>query len=336
VPAPITVRTVCGVFVLRRDGSVVYGQVPRWAPMWAPDAVSHPGPRTWVAHRHKRLLVYRDRRLLWHSQVTGGTDDVAVGHGHVAFTVWRRYGMSLWLAPLGGLERKVAPGEEIVGWIPGGLMTQRGAELRLRNAEGHLLRSLGRVGSAIVDRGRAVILRTDGLLVRTDGWHTRQLADLRPYGVANHPWLQRLPGGVWEIQAGSKVLFLDRHGHPFAFLPDTTLDGGVAVLPDRSAVLFVQRHRASDADPGVLTVYRLDRGARVPRRLFTSRVRQLSCGEWGGLAYRRGRVLFTSSYAGSAVLDPTGRARPINLTRMIRRLLPDRRNAPAPSYVGWS
>ena len=108
VPAPVLFHTACGVFELRRDGSVVYGRSPRWAPAWAPGAISHPDPLTWVAHPHRRLAVYRDGRLLWHSHFTGGSDDVAVGHGHVAFTVWHHDGMSAWLAPIGGRERMVA------------------------------------------------------------------------------------------------------------------------------------------------------------------------------------------------------------------------------------
>ena len=79
VPAPVVLRTVCGVFELRRDGTVVYGRAKAWAPSWAPRATSHPDPRTWVAHPHRRLAVYRDGRLLWRSHLTGGTDNVAVG-----------------------------------------------------------------------------------------------------------------------------------------------------------------------------------------------------------------------------------------------------------------
>jgi hypothetical protein len=336
VPSPLLIRTVCGVFELRRDGSVVYARAPRPAPAWAPGALSHPDPHTWVAHPHKRLAVYRDGRLLWHSHVTGGSDDVAVGHGRVAFTSYRHSsGPTLWLAPLGGRERVVAFGEDVVGWIPAGLVTQRGSDLKLRTRDGRFVRTLAHSRIALPDGNRVVVLRTDGKLVRTDGWRSRTIADLRRFEMAAYPWLQRLDGGMWEVESGKRFLVLDRDGRPFGSFVGA-LAGNVVVLPDRRAVLFVLRRREDDADPGVLTVYRLDRGGSVPRRLFRSRVRELSCGEWGGLAYRDGRVLFTSSYAGFAILDPAGHVRPIDLTAFVRRLLPPRTKAAGPSYVGWA
>ncbi len=332
VPAPISLRTVCGVFELRRDGSVVYGRSPRWAPAWAPGASSHPDPQTWVAHPHRRLAVYRDGRLLWHSHFTGGTDDVAVGEGHVAFTMFRRWtGMTVWVAPIGGRERMVARKENVVGWIPAGLVTQRGSDLRLRAPDGRFLRSLATARTAFLEGDRAIVLRTDGVILRTDGWRSRTLADLRPFGMAKDPWLARLDGGLMQVTAGNRVLFLDRDGRRFASAAFAragkrdaggAIAGNVVLLPDRSAVLFVVTRRKSWKDPGVDTVYRLDRGHRVPRPLFVTRVRQLTCGDWAGLAYRRGRVLFGSNEAGIAILDPTGRARPIDLTGVSRRLLP--------------
>lgn len=346
VPAPISFRTVCGVFELRRDGSVVYGRSPRWAPAWAPGAVSHPDPNTWVAHPHRRLAIYRDGRLLWHSHFTGGTDDVAVGEGHIAFTAFRRWtGMTVWVAPIGGRERMVARKENVVGWIPAGLVTQRGSDLRLRAPDGRFLRSLATARSAFLEGARAVVLRTDGVILRTDGWRSRTLADLRPLGMTDHPWLERLDGGLMQVTAGNRVLFLDRDGRRFAsaaFARAGKRDAGGAIagnvvpLPDRSAVLFVVTRRKSWKEPGVDTVYRLERGHRVPRPLFVTRVRRLTCGDWAGLAYRRGRVLFGSNEAGIAILDPTGRARPIDLTGLSRRLLARGRYAPDNVLAVWA
>src|ERR671937_441455 len=69
VPAPVVFRTACGVFELRRDGSVVYGRTPSEVPRWAPGAISHPDPHTWVSHPNRLLAVYRDGRLPWRSHV---------------------------------------------------------------------------------------------------------------------------------------------------------------------------------------------------------------------------------------------------------------------------
>lgn len=334
VPAPVSIRTVCGLFVLRPDRSVAYGRRASWAPVWAPRASSHPAPGTWVAHPHRRLAVYRDGHLLWHSHLTGGSDSVAVGHGHVAFTVYRHTGVWLWLAQLGGVERRVAAGEEIVGWIPAGLVTQRGAELRLRADDGRLLKTIGGGRAAFVADGRVVVI-SGSRIVRTDGRHAETIVDLRRYGMSGQAWLQPIDGGLWQVQAGRRVVFLDHHGRRVAAFSRAPISGNVVVLPNRRAILFAVQERRGDDDPGTLIVYRLDRGHAAARVLYRARVRQLSCGEWGGLAYRSGRVLFTSNEAGYAILDPAGRARPIDLTAVTRRLLPRRPNPGEPSYVGW-
>ena len=351
VPAPIVFRTVCGVFELRQDGSVAYARTRPWAPAWAPGAVSHPDARTWVAHPDRLLAVYRDGRLLWRSHVTGGTDNVAVGQGHVAFTSYRRRsglrwaGMTTWLAPVGGRERLIARNENVVGWTAAGLVTSRGADVRLRGRDGRFLRSLGKARTALQDGNDVVLLRTDGVLLRTNGWRSRAIADLRRAGMTDHPWLQRLDGGMWQIDSRNRVLFLRHDGRPFASIalargrrrdPGASIAGNVMPLPDRSALLFVVSRRKSWKDPGVYTVYRLDRGHHVPRPLFTTRVRRLTCGDWAGLAYRNGHVLFGSNEAGVAIVDPAGRARPIDLSKLVRRLLPQRRDAPDNVFAYWA
>jgi hypothetical protein len=325
------------VFVLQRDGTVVYGRLPRWSPSWAPGAISHPDPRTWVAHPARRLAVYRDGRLLWRSHVTGGTDNVAVGQGHVAFTSYRRRsglrwaGMTLWVAPLDGPERLVARNENAVGWTAGGLVTNRGASVWLRGRDGHLLRSLGTARPALPDGDHVVLLRQDGTLVRTNGWRSSTVANLRAAGLTGHPWVQRLAGGLWQVDAGRRHLFLRHDGRPFAtvtFAPDvmegvgSAIAGSAVRVDGARAVAFVVDHRRSIEDPGVYTVYRLDRGRRLPRPLWTSQIRRLSCGGGAELAYRSGRLLFTGTDAGIAILDPDGRGQPIDLTSLARRLTP--------------
>jgi hypothetical protein len=351
VPAPVVFRTVCGVFELRRDGSVAYARSAPWAPAWAPGAVSHPDPRTWVSHPDRLLAVYRDGRLLWRSHVTGGTDNVAVGHGHVAFTSYRRRmglrwaGMTTWLAPIGGRERMIARNENVIGWTAAGLVTNRGPDVRLRARDGRFLRSLGKARTALQDGDDLVMLRTDGVIVRTNGWRSRKIADLRRAGMTRYPWLQRLDGGMWQVEAGNRVLFLRHDGSRFASLalkrggqrdPAGSIAGNVLPLPDRSAVLFVVSRRKTWRDPGVYTIYRLDRGHHVPQPLFTARVRRLTCGDWAGLAYRDGHVLFGSNEAGIAIVDLAGRARPIDLSRFTRRLLSQRRNAEDSVFAAWA
>ncbi len=319
--------------------------MPASSPPWAPYATSHPDARTWVAHPNRRLAVYRDGRLLWHSHSTGGTDEVAVGHGHVAFTSFRpSTGMTLWIAPLGGRERMIARNEELLGWTRAGLVTEHGNELRLRAPDGRILRDLGRARAAFRDAGRILILRPRGVIVRTNGLRETVFADLRPLGMTRQPWLQPLPRGLIEVSAGNKVVFLDRQGRLFAsttFARATRPGGGGAIvgeplpLPDGTAVLFALNRRRGGSDPGVETVYRLDRGHRVPRPLFSTRLGRLACAQWAVLEFRRGRVLFAGSEGQTAILDPAGRARPIDLTRLVRRLFPARPSPDQTLDASW-
>jgi hypothetical protein len=346
LPAPVVLATACGVFEVGRDGSVSAGRRPDVAPGWAPRAIAHPDGRTWVAHHNRRLVVYRDGRLFWRSRITGGTDAVAVDGNRIAFTAFRRWtGMNVWLARVGERERMVGRREQLVGWTRGGLVTQQGVEVRLRGRDGRLLRTLGMARTVVRDGDEVVLLTTDDLVVRTDGWRRRVLADLVPLGMANQPWLSVLRGALLQISAGNRVVFLDRNGKRFAsaaFARAGRRDGGGAIvgepltLPHRRAVLFVVNRRHSWTDPGVETVYRLDRGHRVPRPLFRSTLHRQTCGDWARLTYRAGRVLFAASQGGVAVLDPAGRAAPIDLTPLGRRLLPTRPNPDDRLSAYWS
>src|SRR5437764_10137209 len=81
-PAPIVVRTGCGTFLIRTDGSVRH-RAASSAPRWAPGAVSHPAPNTWVAHPHGHLAVYRAGKLLLRSHVRHGPDNVGVSENTI-------------------------------------------------------------------------------------------------------------------------------------------------------------------------------------------------------------------------------------------------------------
>jgi hypothetical protein len=238
----------------------------------------------------------------------------------------------------------IARRENIIGWIPAGLATQRGSDVRLRAADGRFLRSLAHGRTAFRDGRRLIVLTTDGRIVRTEGWRSTTLIDLRPLGMARQPWLQLLSGGMLEVTSGSRVLFVDRHGHRFASAafarphghdPGGQIVGMPLPLPDRSGVVFAVSRRRTWEDPGTETVYRLDRGHRVPRRLFAARLDRLTCGQWATLIYLRGRVLFAAGEGPTAVLDPTGRTRPVDLTALVRRLQPSNPNPDQSSEAVW-
>jgi hypothetical protein len=335
LPAPIVVATGCDTYRIDRNGRVSRARAVHPVPRWAHGALGHPDRQTWVAHANRLLQVYRAGRLLWRSHVTGGSDEVAIGHGRIAFTSYRLGDEpTVWLARLGGRERVVAHGETIVGWTRGGLVTQHVWDLRLRAADGQLLRRIGTARGAYRDRrhGDIVLLTRDGRVVRTDGLRDRTIADLHELGYARQPWLSLLPNELLQVTSANRVLFLDADGKRFASSalarpkrsrPGAMIVGDILRLPGRDALLFVVSRRALRG-PGRETVFRLDRGHRVPRPVFTARGQWVTCGEWATLSLRRGRVLYASSEGALAIVDPLGARPPIDLSGLVRRLSPRR------------
>ena len=335
LPAAIILVTGCSTYRVDRDGRISAAHVVHGVPKWAQGALGHPDRQTWVAHANRRLQVYRAGRLLWQSHVTGGSDEVVIAHQRIAFTAYRRgEEPTVWLARFGGHEREVARGETIVGWTRGGLVTQHVWDLRLRSVDGGLIRRIGTASGAYRDpRTHDVVLLTrDGRVVRTDGLRDRTIADLRELGYARHAWLSLLPNRLLQVTSVNRVLFLDAEGKRFASAalarparsrPGAMIVGDILRLPGRDALLFVVSRRALRG-PGTETVFRLDRGHRVPRPVFTARGQWATCGEWATLSFRSGRVLYASSEGALAIVDPLGARPPIDLSGLVRRLSPRR------------
>jgi hypothetical protein len=335
LPAPIVLATGCGTYRVDRDGRISAGHAVDPVPRWAHGALGHPDRQTWVAHANRLLQVYRAGRLLWRSHVTGGSDEVAIGHGRIAFTSYGRGEQpTVWLAPLDGRERLVARGETILGWTRRGLVTQHAWDLRLRGADGRLLRRIGTARGAYLDprRGDVVLLTRDGLVVRTDGLRDVTIADLHELGYARQPWLSLLPNELLQVISANRVLFLDADGKRFASAalarpkrsrPGAMIVGDILKLPTRDTLLFVVSRRALRG-PGRESVFRLDRGHRVPRPVFTARGQWATCGEWATLSLRSGRVLYASSEGALAIVDPLGVRPPLDLRGLVRGLSPRR------------
>jgi len=147
-PAALIVRTGCGSFEIEADGTILPHQ-ESWAPPWAPGATSSPGPGVYVAHPHRHLVVLREGRTLWRSQLRHGSDGVVVHGSTIAFSVYTRGVLrpSLWMAQVGHAEFLVARSEEPIGWAAGGLLTQHGDDVRVRRADGSLGRTFLHDGS---------------------------------------------------------------------------------------------------------------------------------------------------------------------------------------------
>jgi hypothetical protein len=334
-PAPIVARTPCGTFELATDGNVRRHRTSS-APAWAPGAVSHPSHGVWVAHPHGHLAVYRDGRLLWRSRIRHGTDNVVVRQDTIAFSVeGPRTPESLWIAHVGQRERRIAAGEEPIAWTANGLLTQRGNEIRVRARNGRLIRVAARGHGPVYDRFDSTVLLVDrsGAIVRTDGRRVWRLAR----GFRTSSWVQLLNGRVIDVTTGRKSVFLRANGSPLGVT--APLDGpaaamgGVVALPNARGIVYVVNRGRHDGDAGINSVY-VARPHAKPRLLYTHRVARLSCGGYAGLSYARGRILYVDNQGPLAILDPTGRVRPVDLTRALRALQP-RRASRAQLYADW-
>ena len=329
-PAALIVRTGCGSFEIEADGTVVPHQ-ESWAPPWAPGATSSPGPGVYVAHPHRHLVVLRDGRTLWRSQLRHGSDGVVVHGSTIAFSVYTRGVLrpSLWMAQVGHAEFLVARSEEPVGWAAGGLLTQHGDDVRVRRADGSLGRTSLHVRSPVYDRAEdtVVMVTRSGVVIRTDGIHSWRLAK-----AFRQSWVTLLPNRSLEVTMGKRLLYLRPNGSPYAATPPTA--SSVLDLPWRDSLLYIVNTRHVGMPMGVNHVY-LVHGFGRSKELYAHRVPYASCGEWASLSQANGHVLYADDEGPIAILDPTGRRPTLDLTRAFRVLQP-RRSALARLNADWA
>ena len=280
-----------------------------------------------MAHPQGRLAVYRAGRLLWLSRVRNGSDEVAVRGPGIAFTVYRAHASGapeLWMARVGGREFRAGTAEEPVGWTAGGLVTVHRNVLRVRGPDGTVYRTLGPGHSAMYEpAGTVLFVSRRGRLIRTNGRRVWSIAG----GFGTGSWVQRLDGDVLDVSTARRSVFLRRDGSPLGI--SAPLDepaaamGSVVALPHERGIAYVVRTAPHGNAPGVNTVY-VARPRRTARRLYVRRVPRLSCGEYTSVSYAGGRILYVDNEGPIAVLDPAGRARPLELTRTFRILQPRR------------
>src|SRR5438552_7716358 len=205
----ILVKGACGTFALRRDGSVELVHPRPWAPPWALGALARADDRTYIAHPRRHLVLSRDAKVLWRSRLPHGSDNVVVHDQAIAFNAYERPTPDLWVARIGAPERLAGPGEDLQGWArAGGFLTQRGHELRLRAADGRLVRRLALVKWSAYDRETQSVfgISNSNLLIRTDGRQTATLADLGSLGLARtHGW--KCCRAAWSASAPVSACF---------------------------------------------------------------------------------------------------------------------------------
>jgi hypothetical protein len=248
------------------------------------DAAWFPATGTWFMFRYGHLVVGRGRQPLWrsHEELAPNQLGVIMASSHaVAF----QHDHHLYLAPLTGAERPVAPRELPLGWTRSGLYTYRyqGRELLARSDTGRLLKVIARqpLGSDYQVAGGRLYFMSRGVLMSAHGARSRRLASLASLGLSADSWLR--PGRLVELMDDNRLVVLRPDGSEFAWTPlprsqreIESISSPLVVSPHASAVAFAAAAgesndpNATRRAPGTETVLLLRRGARTAVPAHTS------------------------------------------------------------------
>jgi len=335
LPAPVTVRTSCGLFEIARDGRVRL--LSRESSPVAGEAFAYWPTGLWEAREDGRLVVGRWHRTLWRShglfagrRALYDLSGVVLGPHSLAYARGfpRR---RLYVAPLGGRERLVARGEYPLGWTRGGFYTwgRPHHRLVLRGADGGFRKTIAPSAFVYAYSGRGLWLIRNGWLLRAAGARVRRVAALRPLGLWPARHLQLLPlGRLVGLEHGRRLVVLRADGTPFA---STRLVWGAAAVDGVSAAPAANRagslvaFATSSGNSGYTsrgseTIWVLqarDRGAR-PIRVERG-LRWPTCVSGATLSWHAGWLLYSSN-GGKVALVEALSGRTIDLTPLVRRL----------------
>jgi hypothetical protein len=318
VPAPIVVTTRCGRFRIQPGGDVVY-KGPRTLPV--PKGSNYFMDLTWWRFSSHHLLIGRGLKQLWRSQrarysAKGWLGRIVLGGRELSFS----YGGRLYVASYSGPERMVARGEDPVAFFSGRLLTWRTRDwalvLRGRIVVPHAYDPEWDRVSGIV------VFRTGRRLRAFDGVRVRELANRYKLGVRGNPVVELLGTSV-SIHDTRRLAVVNYKGRLLASaqLPkrQSRLDGvSSSVVSNRPETVFAftAAHRAR----GVDTVYVLRAGTTRALPRFDALTDFNGCGYMASLAWHGRWLLYSNGKPGAAVVDSTGRAHAVGLTRVISRL----------------
>ncbi len=296
-----------------------------------------------VVQRRDRIAVLRRGHELWRSSGRFRAAGVfaTLGPRALAFS-YDRYGPgrareSLYLAPLGGRERKLGDNERPLGWTRSGqLLTWRYdggfLGLDLRASDGSLLRRVGaRLREARFDpAGRSVLAATrSGLLERFDGQRWRRLADLGRLGFGRQSAFEPLAGGLIGVLDRSRVAVLHRDGSVFASgrFPagrgrlSVAGQSGLVASATGSAVAFALTSGTTGYGKGGReSLYVLRPGDRRAREVYAGRLRFAACERWASLSWQGDWLLYATTEGKTLALDSRAPTRRVDLSGLVRRL----------------
>jgi hypothetical protein len=335
LPAPVSVRTRCGVFELARDGHVrllthdtspvTKGALEYW-----------PYTGVWDAKSAGHLVVGRWHRTLWHSHARFTSRhalyDLSIVVGSTALTYSTGFPHPrLYVAPLDGRERLVARGEVPIGWTRGGFYTWGRADhrLSLRGTDGAFRKTIAPSVFTYAYAEHGLWLIMGGWLLRAEGSHVRRVAALRPLLLWPVRHLQLLPlGRLLGLETSRRLVVLRADGSVFASTDltyGTREADGVSASPvenrQGSLVAFAtSRGDAGYTSRGSETIWVLqthDRGARPVR--VERGLRWPTCVSGATLSWRGGWLLYSSNGGRVALVDWRS-GQQVDLTSLLRQL----------------
>jgi hypothetical protein len=341
IPAPVRITTSCAVYAVFPDGRVVISRKP-----------AQPSGVTWMAiagagapvvQRGGHIGVLRSGREIWRSAGRFRAAGVfaTVGRRALAFSYERyddeRARESLYVAPLGGREREVAPGERPLGWTAGGeLLSWRFRQgffgVFLRDWDGTLIRRVSaRLRGVRFEpaTGTVLALTRAGLLERFNGEHWRRLANLRALGFRRAASFEPLAGGLIGVRDGNRVGVLRADGSVFATAAfpaqrtrfSVAAQSGLVANASGSAVGFaVTRGNNGYGNAGVESLYLVRAGDSRPRMVYSGRLRFAVCERWASLSWRGDWLLYATTEGRTIALDGGSLRRGVDLTGIVRRL----------------
>jgi hypothetical protein len=333
LPAPVTITTSCGRFRVGRDGRVRRtSSEPLPLP---PGAAWWPSSGVWEIVERGHLVVGRGPRRLWRSHarfpLAYALGTITLGPRTLAFSSGRT--PQLYLARLGGRERRLASGEFPLGWSGDSFYTRRrpGGELLLRGRTGALRQRLARRTSsyAYEQASGALYFLAQGTLVRAQGGQERGLASLRTlrFSPTAAPQLEPL-GQLLALRGPRRLVVLRADGSRFATtrIPHgrSRVDGfssSITAAPAARAVAFAATlGNTASGSHGSETVYLLRPGQSSAVPLYREQLEFAVCERQAELAWHRRWLLYSASEGSLVVIDTRGSRRAIDLSGLVSRL----------------
>jgi hypothetical protein len=326
LPAPVLLRTTCGAYRVREDGSVGHARaVP--PPWWSPSPSQ-------IDVRDDHVVLIERGKVRWRSRrafLSPSSDFVSVVFSGraLAFSFMRG---RLWVSRLDGHEHAVGWSESALVWTNrGDLLTVRGRHgrhgLAVRDRNGLHPRVIAPrfLNYLLVEDATRTVLyvNASGTLVRTDGRSKQFLANLASLGFAPNATLQTLPDGMVGISSEKRLAVLRRDGSVFAQTDFPAAPAGqrhgwtnFAVTRDRVAAAVELSSPSGVGGEDVLVVRA---GETTGRLLAREQSQWFGCGWIVTLAWHSDWLLYSDSNVDVLAFDTDGGGR-IDLSQTAQQL----------------